>query len=174
MTDRDNASTALAGFIADVTTNPVDTAKQIAKRRKLQVPLSDGGTAGSASGEVNFFRADVAVKVVSVHYDGGVAITADNTNNAAFLVQKRPVSGPGTPATVASATTAITDPVFGSNYVADTPLALTLSATAANLSLAAGDILTAKATKGGTGVAFGAAATAKGAQAYLHVVIEEL
>jgi hypothetical protein len=175
MADSTLAKNAFQGFITDVASmsNPATTARQALLRRRVSKGITDGGTAASAAGEIVMFRAEVACTVISVHYCGGVAITADNTNNATFLVQKRPASAPGTPATVATASTAITDPTFGANYAAFTPLQLPNSGTAANLAMAAGDVLTVKATKGASGVAFGAAATATGATAEIAVVIEE-
>lgn len=149
------------------------TATQVALRRRVHWKGTDGGTAGSAIGEEICFRAEVACTVISAHFCGGIAITADASNIATFLLQKRPASGPSSPVTVASASTVTTDPVFGSNYTAWTPLQLTNSGTAANLSMVAGDVLTMKVTKGGTGVAVGAAATATGANIHIAIVVEE-
>ena len=177
MSDLDQVNNTLQGNLASLPgmTDLRTQMRQTLRRRTETVTFgTDGGTAASAIGEVSIFRAKVPCQVLAVDYMSGIAITANNSNFATLLVQKRPVGAPASPVTVATNTTQITDTVFGANVAAFAAVSLTLSATAANLQLAVGDVLTATATKGGTGVALGAAATAAGASPGLQIQIEEL
>lgn len=85
------------------------------------------------------------IKVLSVGFATGAALTADNTNNAAITVSKYTAAG-GSKTTVATETTN----VASGNWTAFTVKNLTL--TAANVTVAAGGVLTYEISKGGTGV----------------------
>lgn len=89
-------------------------------------------------------------KVLRVYYLPGAALTADDTDYATITVSKYTSAG-GSKTTVATATTAITGGT--GNWTAFVPMEITLSATAANLILQSGAMLTYEVAKAGSGVA---------------------
>lgn len=89
-------------------------------------------------------------KVLKVLYLPGAALTADDTDYATITVSKYTAAG-GSKTTVATATTAITGGT--GNWTAFVPMEITLSATAANLILQSGAMLTYEVAKAGSGVA---------------------
>lgn len=111
--------------------------------------FADDAMAADTTEEEVIVRLRQAGRIVAAYYVPDGAVTAHDSNNAILAVSKRPASGYGTAVVAASATT---DTATGS-MVAWTPYALALSGTAANTLFAAGDILTFKITKGGSGVA---------------------
>src|SRR5688572_6361297 len=103
--------------------------------------------ANTTTAEYSFFTADRSYRVVAVKYIPRSAVTAGATHFASCLVDKRPASGPGTAVNVATRSLAATD------MVAWTEEAWTLTATAADLLLVAGDQLTFEITKTMNGLA---------------------
>jgi hypothetical protein len=89
-------------------------------------------------------------KVLRVYYLPAASLTAHDTNYATITVSKYTAAG-GSKTTVASATTAITGGT--GNWTAFVPMEITLSATAANLILESGAILTYEVAKAASGVA---------------------
>lgn len=130
-----------------------------------QVPyraaVTDGGTAGTAAAETVIGYVKDAGKVVSIYLSTPVGVTADNTNNATFTVGRRTAGGSRT--TIGTLTTNVAQ----GNLTAFSPVALTL--TAANVQLAAGDVLTLQLAKASSGVAIAAAT----AQADVTVIVEK-
>lgn len=89
-------------------------------------------------------------KTLRVYYLPAAALTADDTNYATITVSKYTAAG-ASKTTVATVTTTIT--AGSGDWVAFVPEEITLSATAANLILESGAILTYEVSKAGTGVA---------------------
>ncbi len=112
------------------------------------VPITADSGTNIATDEVTGTGEHVQVVKLAVSADGSrTALTADNTNNAVLTLAKADGLG-GSATTVATLTTN----VASGNWVADTFKSFTLSATAANLLVNDGQILTLKKTVGGTGV----------------------
>jgi len=103
--------------------------------------------ANTTTPEYTFFVADRSYRVVSVKFLPSTAVTAGATHFGTILIDKRPASGPGTPVNVATRSLAAT------NMVAFTEESATLTATAADLLLVAGDALTFEITKTMNGLA---------------------
>lgn len=85
--------------------------------------------------------------VTSVTYTANAAVTGANTNSRSLILINRGQSGAGT------TEVARLDLVAGTNLAADDETALTLSATAANRNVTAGDILEFQSNAVGTGLA---------------------
>lgn len=102
-------------------------------------------TAAATAVEVPIAELGFDVEITEVLWIPGAAMTANVTNYCTLSVRNR-AAGAGTvvPATRAWSAT---------NSVSTTPEACTLSATAADLKPAAGDLLTAHFTHTGTGLA---------------------
>lgn len=92
-------------------------------------------------------EAPEAGTIARVAYIPVSTVTGANTNSRTLTVTNRKQDGTGT--TVA-ATLALTS---GVNAAADDEKAVTLSGTAANLAVAAGDVITFESTHVGTGIA---------------------
>lgn len=108
-----------------------------------QVPPTAAGTAV----QVPIARAPENLKLVGAYWVPGAAITADATNYFTLTLRNRgSVDGTGT---VVAATRAYS----ATNGVAAKSETLTLSATEADLLVAAGDILTAAVAHSGAGLA---------------------
>ena len=103
-------------------------------------------TAGSAA-EVALFRAPFRCTITAVEFIAAEAITGANTNSFTLKVRNRTTAGVGTaiPASLAF--------VSGVDAVAQAPKVITLSATAADLVLAEGDVVTCEKAVVGTGLA---------------------
>lgn len=82
--------------------------------------------------------------ITGVKFTPSAAITADGTNNSVYTLQNK---GSG-----AGSTSVATRSWAATNSVASTPENMTLSGTAANLNVAAGDSLEIVKTHGGTGL----------------------
>lgn len=105
-------------------------------------------TAGTAD-EFPLFRAPYACVVTAVRYVPETAITADGTNFSTLSVDNKGAAGTGTTEIASFAfDTATTDDVAAMDEKA-----ITLSGTAANLALAAGDIVAVQKAVDGTGIA---------------------
>lgn len=109
---------------------------------RMKVPST--GNAASTGVQV-VARAPFACTVQSITFTPDSGVTADATNNATLQVTNR-TTGAGT-TSVASVTT-----TTGFGMTAYTPATIAVSATAANLNLAAGDVISLDKTVGGTGV----------------------
>lgn len=155
---------ALKGLLSCLDATDADLVNTSLWRKQIQAHVTDGGTAGTAQTETPFWRNDTGgtVKVVSVHLLAPVAITANATNYATFILYKRTSAG-ATQTTVASFAT---DTVTTDDVTAFAPLSIT--PTAANVTVAAGGVLSVAVTKANTGVAIAAATS----QARLVVVVE--
>lgn len=105
--------------------------------------LESTGNAAS-TGNLPVWRAPNDAKVVGVTLVPSAAITADGTNNAVYTLTRHTAG--------ASAATVATRSWAATNSVALTEEAMTLSGTAANLLLTAGDTLTIVKTVAGTGL----------------------
>lgn len=115
------------------------------KRRHTHVPAQ--GTAGSTDTNA-VFVADKAMTVTGVKWVPSAAVTGAATNNFALQLINKGATGAGT----TGVTTAKTyDNAV--NSAANVAEALTLSSTAADLNLAAGDVLAFVRTINGTGLA---------------------
>jgi hypothetical protein len=92
-------------------------------------------------------KAPFAATVTAVEYVTAAAITGANTNNRVVTLANKGTAGSGTTA-VATLTFA-----SGTNAAAAASTAITLSGTAANLLVAAGEVLQWQSTINGTGLA---------------------
>jgi len=104
-------------------------------------------TAGTAD-EWPVFRAPGAVKIRAVRWIPAAAVTGAATNNFALQAINRGTANGGSTGVTQTKTYA-----SGTNSAANTPEALTLSATAADLNLASGEVLALARTINGTGLA---------------------
>jgi hypothetical protein len=93
-------------------------------------------------------EAQINATVTEVSIVPNGPLTADATNNRTFTITNTGQSGAG----VVAVATLITN-VAGGNWVAFDEKLATLSGTAGNLVIAAGDVLSCVETIGGTGVA---------------------
>lgn len=151
MSDTSNYVAGLVGeALAMNLTDPAGTVKN-SMRRTYSENYSDAATAGTAVTETVHANVQRAGKVVAAKLSAPIAVTANDTNYATVTVSKR--TGAGGAVVIASRTTQITG--GSGNIVAFVPVTLTL--TAANQLLAAGDVLTVAVTKTGSGVALTAA-----------------
>lgn len=107
------------------------------------LPLESVGNAAS-TGNLPAWQALLDCQIVSATLVPSAAITADGTNNAVYTLTRHTAG--------ASAATVATRSWAATNSVALTPEAMTLSGTAANLLLNAGDTLSVVKTVGGTGL----------------------
>lgn len=110
-----------------------------------RVAIAGQATAGTAD-EFPLVRVPYNASLVAAYWIPKAAVTADATNYVTLTVRNRGAAAAGT-AKPASRSYAATNSVA---FVAE---AMTLSATAADLLLTAGDILTAEKLQAGTGVA---------------------
>jgi hypothetical protein len=99
--------------------------------------------AGTAKEDI-VFRAPFNMTITAVDWTPSAAVTANGTNFATVSLRNR-TTGAGT-ALPASRSYAAT------NSAAATPETMTLSATASDLSVAAGDVLSVQMTVTGTGI----------------------
>ena len=118
----------------------------IAGDQPVQAYWPGNATAGSAK-ESAIGRAPFRGKITAVEFVPSAAITGAVTNNFTLNVRNRTTAGVGTaiPATITFGS--------GTNGVAQAPVSLTLSATATDLLVNAGDVITAEKAVNGTGLA---------------------
>jgi hypothetical protein len=154
----------LTSLLSSLDATDATLVKALLLRRAHSIPVTDGGTAGTAQGETVLWRNNTgaSVKVVSAHASAPVAVTAHGTNYATFTVTKRTSAG----ASAATVATFATDTVTTDDMTAFAPVALTL--TDANVVVPDGYVLTGKVTKAASGVAVASAT----AQALISVVVE--
>lgn len=124
--------------------------QRLVQTTKAAVDAADN----TATAEYAFFRAPGSVTVSAVYWTDGTGITANDTNYATLLVQKYDGAG-GSAATTATVTTKTTTGSGSGDVTALVPIAVPLSTTKANLQLGAGQLLTFKITKSGSGVKVG-------------------
>lgn len=93
-------------------------------------------------------KADATIVITGVTWTPAAVVTGAATNNFALAVQNKGQAGVGTTAVTATKTYA-----SGTDSVAHDAEELTLSTTAANLKLVAGDVLVLVRTVNGTGIA---------------------
>lgn len=117
--------------------------KEIAGNLTQQAFLESIGNAAS-TGNLPAFRAPLDCQVTAVALVPSAAITADPTNFATYTLTRHTAG--------ASAATVATRAWSATNSVALTAESMTLSGTAANLLLTAGDTLSIVKTVGGTGL----------------------
>jgi hypothetical protein len=155
---------AIFGLFSSLDSTDEDLLKTTLWRQKVSIPVTDGGTAGTAQTETVMWRNNTGadVRVVSAHLLAPIAITAHGSNYATFTISRRTSAG----ASAATVADFATDTVATDDVTAFAPKALTN--TVANVIVADGYVLTAKVTKTGTGVAIAAATS----QAVLEVVLE--
>ena len=115
--------------------------------RKFSASVPAQGTAGTAQATI-VGEAKVAGRLTEAVIQPAAAVTANATNYRIFTLYNRGSTGAGTTvmATYNSATTGLTD---------NDEMAMTLSATAADLVYAAGDIFEIAETVAASGVAHG-------------------
>jgi hypothetical protein len=109
----------------------------------LHVNIESTGNAAS-TGNLPLAQFPLDAVIDALVITPSAAVTADGTNNAVYTFTRHTAG--------ASAATVATRTWASGNSVALTPETLTLSATAANLVMTAGDTLTAVKTAGGTGL----------------------
>lgn len=126
----------------------------IRKRRVVTLRTSgalgtntDDAMANTATAEQQIFATSVAITITSLMYVPNNTITADATNNAVITFSKRTSAG-GSQTTLGTITTDLT---LG-NLAVGQPAVATLTATTANLQVAAGSSIGVANTKGGAGV----------------------
>lgn len=114
--------------------------------KKVQVIAPPVATAGNDASTV-ISEAPFAGVVTAAYYIADAAITGAATNNRTVTVTNRGGAGSGT--------TAVATLAFGSgiNAAKDADTTLALNATAANLVVAQGDVLTFDSVHVGTGIA---------------------
>jgi hypothetical protein len=113
---------------------------------------ADDGAAATDTVETGIWVAPYDCYIKSAKYLPGAVLTAHDTNYATLTLSQRDGAGGGA-AIVAEQTTKITG--GSGDWVAFVAEPLTLSGTIANLFLAAGEVLTFKIIKSGSGVAVG-------------------
>jgi hypothetical protein len=110
-----------------------------------RVAVAGQATAGTPD-EFTLIRVPYNATLVAAYWIPKAAVTADATNFAQLTVRNRGAAGAGTTKPAARTYAAV-------NSVAFVAEAMTLSATAADLALVAGDVLTAEKLVTATGVA---------------------
>ena len=167
LSDRENLKQAEAGLVGStgMTTAPTQTAAYLVVKEAHTLqpacPVTDGGTAGTAVTEMVMYRSRNAGFIKAISLTAPIAVATNGANFLTITVSKR--TGAGGAVTLATFTTSAT------SMVAFVPILLTLTATTANLSILAGDVITVAIAKSGAGVAFAAAT----AQALVQAEIEQ-
>lgn len=121
--------------------------QEIAGDHKAASYIPGQATAGTVD-SWPLFCADRPVTITGVRWIPAAAVTGDNTNNFALAAQNKGTAGAGTTAVTATKTY-----TTGVNSVAHDAEELTLSATPANLNLAAGEVLVLVRTVAASGLA---------------------
>ena len=118
--------------------------KELRGEHTFTIPIAGQATAGTAD-EFTGFVAPFNAKIVAVKWIPKAAVTASGTHYFAMTVRNR-TTGAGT-------AVAATRSYVATDSVALTPEAVTLSSTAADLNLAAGDLVTVEKLNTGNGLA---------------------
>jgi hypothetical protein len=119
--------------------------KELRGDRVFVVPVAGQSTAGTAD-EFTAFVAPFACKVVAVKWVPTAGITANGSNYFTLTLRNRGAAGSGTALPAQRA-------YSSGNATAFVAESATLSATAADLNVAAGDVLTVEKLVTGTGLA---------------------
>lgn len=167
-TDRTLFKAAQKGHVGSVGLVDVEGTVRAVHRRTYTFQVRDNAVTAAGCEGVAYVM-PVACKVISAWATTPINVTGHATTNAVWTVSKY-VAGVAT--SVATATTTLAAPA--NSMTAFVPLALTVTASA--VELAAGDVLSAKLSKGSTGVAVTTAdgATIVGSAATITVVVEEI
>jgi hypothetical protein len=150
----DNIRSIFAGLFASHVSpgNPTITAADWAQSFKRSInflkPIADASAGATTEWPIFHNHSSQTMTVTGVKLVPFAALTADNTNYKTVAVNRRTDAGSAT--VIASRATTITDT---GNWVALTPITLTLSATAADLVVPAGADLTLHLVHAGSGVA---------------------
>ena len=141
----------LHGQIDSVGATPANTrtgATQLLRRRRFTwLKTADDAMASTTTAETQVGGFAVAGTVKAIYYISNGTLTGDDTNNAVVTVSKRTSAG-GSKTTLGTLTTN----VAGGNYVQGQRIAFALTATVANLTLAALATISFEIAKGGSGV----------------------
>ncbi len=153
LTDREILKLAQAGQIGSsgCAADPKTTVRAL-HTRSYSFPLSNivqaDGTIAAII-ETPVARIAFASRVLSVYIEAPIAVANDATNILTFTVARERAAASTTIATADTTTT--TGVAFAAGLAAFVPKAMTLSATSANLDLAAGDVVTIAVALGGAG-----------------------
>lgn len=118
--------------------------KDVSGDHVFSIPVAGQGTAGTAD-EFTGFVAPHNLKITAVKWIPAAAVTADGTNYFTLTLRNR--------TTGAGAALPASRSYIATNSVAFVAEAMTLSATAADLNIAAGDVVTVGKVNTGTGLA---------------------
>ncbi len=168
LTDRELLKTAQAGMIGSANTaaDPMVTVKA-AHTRTYTLACQDAATAGTAITETVIARMPVAGRITACYCVAPIAVANDASNIVTFAVNRQRAAV--SVAAAAADTTTTTGIAFAAGLAAFVPKAMTLSATSANLDVAAGDVITFSAAKGASGKALVAATS----YFLINVTVEE-
>jgi hypothetical protein len=146
----------LQGYISSNPSSVVSQETDVGALAQTQYTarIFDAATAGTAQTETPIGVVQDAGQVKAIYVQVPVAVTASDTDKATITIAKRTAAG----ASSATIATLVTNVAQG-NLVAQAAYSLTL--TAANTRLAAGEVLTVAVAKAGSGVAL-TAATSEG------------
>lgn len=127
--------------------------KKLFKQQKLKLDIHDSATAGTAFTKTFMWENEtgVDVQVVAGAATAPIAVTANASTYASFIVSRLDAAG----SNAAVVATFATDTVTTDDMVANVPKDMTL--TPANVIIPAGGILVGEVTKASTGVAITAA-----------------
>lgn len=144
---------ALTSQFSALDSTDEETVKKTLLQKKVRIDCHDSATAGTAFTSSIIWRNDTGVshRVVAAEASAPVAVTANATNYATFLVARLDSAG----ANSANVATFATDTVTTDDMVANVPKTMTL--TDANVEIPAGYILVGSITKAASGVAVTAA-----------------
>lgn len=156
---------AIRGLFSALDTTDEALLRSILMFDQYTATVTDGGTAATAATETALWTNNTGTNqlVTGVTIATPIAVTGDNTNNATVTVTRRDSAGIN-PLVVATLTTNVAT----GNFTAFLPKALTL--TVANVVVPPGGILTVLVSKGGTGVAIGAATSQSRVQVQLQPI----
>lgn len=155
---------AIRGLFSALDVTDENLLKNQLLRPKALAHVTDGGTAGTAQTETWVWQNTTGtnMRVVQATVAAPIAVTADPTNNATFTVTRRDAAG----INAAVVATAVTTAGGTGSLVAFLPVSLPL--TVANVIVPVNGQLTVLMSKGGTGVAVGAATS----QARIEILLE--
>ncbi len=153
-TDREILKQAEAGAVGSsgMAADPMVTVKA-AHTRSYNFPISNiiqSSGAIAAVLEYPMWRVPFGCRVLAVYATAPIAVANAASNIVTFTVARERAAVSSTIATADTTTT--TGVAFATGLAAFVPKAMTLSATTANLDLAAGDVVTVAAAKGASGV----------------------
>lgn len=157
---------ALEGLVSGLDAADETLLKQALWRKQVKSDVTDGGTAGTAATERTLWINDTGgdVRVVAAYAVAPVAVTANATTFATFLLYRRTAAG-GSQTTVGSYATNV---VTTNDMVAHAEKEFSL--TAANVVVPSGAKLTCAVTKASTGVAIASST----APAQIVVIVEPI